>query len=418
MLASNKLSSFPSSPAIPPPHRYGGIITARKRTAIPLRAGDAFIVAGNGGVEGLWELTPAPSGVVILLQFVNNITLVHNGRLLLPGGVGWSLPAGSVAWAFSEGKGAWRVFPLRADGASLPPATMISSSGFVTIDSSYFGKTIFLDSTSGDIGLNIAAIAGLPAEWRIRLVRLSSANNITVIFNGSETCDGRNQARLISKGDAATIRTAPGGIFVTENARWMRRELIFNSSTTFIVLNEVPIGCLDYEIEGVAAGSSGAGSKITGPQRQGGGAAGAWGRKRISASLDTSLTITIPTGGAPVAASNNGTTGNPGGNLTAVGANLGTLTLQGGQAPFVGGAGGIGGAPSGAWDESARGEDGYTSENNGSQVGFGGSSRFGAGAKNNIGSPGDTGAGGSCSNHVNTSDMSGAGGNGRLLVHI
>jgi hypothetical protein len=421
MLASNKLSSHPSAPAIPPPRRYGGIIRANNLLATSLRAGDTYRIAGSGSID---RLPFAPAGTWFIAEFDGTPVIQHSAKLQCPFGSSYQINAGNVGLFFCIRDGIWKfaAFPDSrfVTNETIAATQSITTSGITNIDSNHHGKTLLLfpSTAGGDIGLQLTALANLPSNFFVRLIRVEGgANNVTVICNGAETCDGRVQSRLISQYDAATICKA-GAVFVTKDARWRRRELVFDSSGSLDVLANVPLGCLDYEIEAVAAGSSGGGSKITGTQRQGGGGAGAWGRKRVLASQDDSPDFTIGAGGAPVAASASGTNSNPGGNTTVTIAGIGTLTLNGAQAVFVGGAGAIGGTPGAGWDESAKGEDGYTSESNGSQVGFGGSSRFGAGAKNNVGSPGGVGAGGSCSNHTSGSDMSGAGGNGRLLVHI
>ena len=278
--------------------------------------------------------------------------------------------------------------PLAAD---IVAPSALTVSGNTTLDGTHSGKTILVDATAGSITLAVAAIASLPEPWFVRLVRIdASANTVTVDPNGSETIDGRTSARLLSQYDAATVRKA-GPVCVTEHVRWRRPEIVHNSSTTFTVLNEVPLGCLDYEVIGCAAGGSGAGSATSPAQRKGGGAAGAAGRRRIRADLDTSLTLTIGTGGAPVAASAGGANGNAGGNTTVVGMNcLGTLTLGGGGGGQVSTAGGDGGQRfSGAWDETLKGGDGFLFEQDSVAVGYGGDCPwFGLGGCANISTAG------------------------------
>jgi hypothetical protein len=324
---------------------------------------------------------------------------------------------------FTSGNTIWKW-----DGAKWVPATtnafgyyvVISAAGTTNLDSSYNGATVGIDCTAGSITLTITAIASLPLGWSVRLVRLdASANTITVDPNASETIDGRLSGRLISQYDQCTIRNI-GSVFITEDARWAHRILryVTTGATTWTILNEVPLGCPNYQVEGWSAGGSGGGSSTTG--RGGGGASGCYGRKAIRSSLDTSLTFNIGTGGAGVAGGTGGSVvaGNAGGNTTVVGTNLGTLTLPGGGGGQAGGAGGIEGTPSGAWDEFLSGTQGDVGS--GTQLGAGmgaNAPRGGGGGRSNVQSGGSIpGGGGACSNH--SSSNSGAGANGGVTVTI
>jgi hypothetical protein len=305
----------------------------------------------------------------------------------------------------------------------------VSSSGTTTLDGTHNGKTLFVDATAGNITLALTANGSLPANWLARLVRVDAgANTITVDPDGSETVDGRTTARLISQYDAATI-VKQGSNFVTRDARWRRRRIIYTPSGSphaFTIANEVPLGCPNYFLEAWAGGGSGGGAKIN-TQRSSGGGGGAHGNKLVPTALDTSLQCTVAQGGAPVAATASGQNGNTGGNTTVVGANLGTLALTGGGGGICAGGipnnGGSGGGFSGAWDEAIGGEHGAPSAGGTFALGTtfpgGGSPRGGHICVGNVATPGNVPGGGAItSNHTGGSDMSGAGADGRVVITI
>ncbi|UFZ05445.1 hypothetical protein LQG66_03775 [Bradyrhizobium ontarionense] len=112
---SNRASSFPATPQIPPLHRYGGVLASTPELAIHA-LGDAYWVEGTGTVRGLpgW-----PKGPPIHLYLVGRPTFLSSSKLLMPGGQNYTFSPGDSCWALPLGDGAWRVISI--DVAALSP---------------------------------------------------------------------------------------------------------------------------------------------------------------------------------------------------------------------------------------------------------------------------------------------------------
>lgn len=101
---TNRLSSNPATPAIPLPHRYGGIVDARAELALN-NFGDSYHLAGSGTVR---RITPLPPGPPVTLMLQAAASFVHSTQLLLPSGLDMLCQAGDVLTFASQGDGIWK----------------------------------------------------------------------------------------------------------------------------------------------------------------------------------------------------------------------------------------------------------------------------------------------------------------------
>jgi hypothetical protein len=119
---SNRASSFPAAPQLPPMHRYGGVLASTPELAMHAM-GDAYWVEGTGTVRGLpgW-----PKGPPIHLYLVGSPTFVNSSKLLMPGSQNYTFSPGDSCWALPLGDGVWRVIQIsRADGIPFVPGGML-----------------------------------------------------------------------------------------------------------------------------------------------------------------------------------------------------------------------------------------------------------------------------------------------------
>jgi hypothetical protein len=110
---TNKASSFPAASAMPPLHRYGGVLASTPELAMNV-IGDTYTVEGAGTVRTLpgW-----PKGPPITLYMVGSPTFVHSARLLMPGGRNYTFSPGDSCVLLPIGDGIWRVLKIfRVDG--------------------------------------------------------------------------------------------------------------------------------------------------------------------------------------------------------------------------------------------------------------------------------------------------------------
>lgn len=105
---TNRVSSLPAAPAIPLPHRHGGIVEAGNQLAIN-NLGDTYFVKGSRTVRELPALPPGPAVDLVILDAP---TFVHSSRLLLPGGANRTFKSGDLVRVYPIGDGMWRVWPL------------------------------------------------------------------------------------------------------------------------------------------------------------------------------------------------------------------------------------------------------------------------------------------------------------------
>lgn len=117
---TNKASSFPNASAMPPLHRYGGVLISSPE--LPMHVmGDAYWVEGTGTVRALpgW-----PKGPPIHLYLIGNPTFVNSSKLLMPGSQTYTFSPGDSCWVLPLGDGVWRVLSIsRADGIPYLPAS-------------------------------------------------------------------------------------------------------------------------------------------------------------------------------------------------------------------------------------------------------------------------------------------------------
>lgn len=275
------------------------------------------------------------------------------------------------------------------------------------------GKLI--DITSGTFTQTFDACATLGSGWFVYL-RNGGTGDITLDPNGSETIDGLTsyvmypgEVRLIQC-DVAALRTIVLNTFYK----------VFDTSGTFI---KPPGYAL---VEGMAWGGGASGSRNTsGFGGGGGGAAAGCPFRFVAASLASSVSVTIGSGGNPVTGSNAG--GLAGGSttfgslLTAPGAPAPSSATNGGDggsvvAGVTGWAGPTGLSGAGAASVYAGGAG--AGDNSGATAN-GGSSIYGAGGGGNgAATPGNggasvfAGAGGAGGNAANGSPGSAPGGGG------
>lgn len=274
------------------------------------------------------------------------------------------------------------------------------------------GKLI--DITSGTFTQTFNACSTLGSGWFVYL-RNGGTGDITIDPNASETIDGLTsyvmypgEVRLIQC-DGTALRT------IVLNAFYK----VFDTSGTFI---NPPGYAL---VEGMAWGGGASGSRNTVLGGGGGGGAAGCPFRFVTASLASSVSVTIGSGGNPVTGANSG--GLAGGSttfgslLTAPGAPAPTGATNGGSGGsvvdgVVGWAGPTGGAGAGSASVYAGGAG--AGENSGSAAN-GGSSIYGAGGGGNgVATPGNggtsvvAGAGGAGGNAVNGSPGSAPGGGG------
>ena len=239
--------------------------------------------------------------------------------------------------------------------------------------------------------------------------------------NGSATGDlsGTYPAPVVAKLQGVAVQSsAPASgdalVYVLGSTEWQSQPVtdVQAFSTAGVVVWTKPIGCKSVEIICIGGGGGGgsghahvSGSKGGGG---GGGGAGITAIKYAAADLPATLTLTIGaagTGGAGVAAPNNGNTGVAGGISTAISAGITYAYAVGGLAGAAGtNSGGAGGAASTAGDALYIGGAG----------GAGGTtSSVGATAGYSVGAPGGGGGGG-----MPGSGTAFAGGTGGTRLHI
>lgn len=181
----------------------------------------------------------------------------------------------------------------------------------------------------------------------------------------------------------------------------------------------VPAGTTELVIEGWGGGGSGGASNTASFQRASGAGGAGYFFKKYTGTMDSTLNITIGAGGTAVMSVSGGANGNSGGNTTVVGANLGTLTANGGSPGQNGIASGGQGGTATNGDQNLTGQDGQTSWSSATLFAAfagGDSPRGGRGGRSNVGVAGNVpGGGGSCSNHT-TSALSGSGGAGQVVI--
>jgi hypothetical protein len=225
---SNRASSFPAAPPIPPMHRYGGVLTSMPE--LPMHAlGDAYFVEGSATVLSM----PAwPKGPPILLHIIGNPTFVHSSKLLMPGRQNYTFSPGDSAWLLPLGDGVWRVITIsRADGIpfipsgmSLLPApqgrlTLTPGTAETTSDVATAGSVLYAPRDGNLVTLFDAAtgrwVPTVFAETAASLSGLAGLYDIFGYRNGSgafamETLawtDDANRATAIAKQDGIDVKS-------------------------------------------------------------------------------------------------------------------------------------------------------------------------------------------------------------------
>lgn len=421
---------------------YGQLLTLSNSSAVAVTLPQAtssfatfsFFVINKGA--GLVTITPTTSTI--------------NGAASLALAQGWG------AFIVSDGTNYQVLFgftsqttPAGARGSSGLNIDQLTSHG----DSSY-------NILSTDRVVGTSATLSAPRTWTLPLANsvnagqvllvadfasgVSAANTLSVARSGSDTINGATSAIVlqaanaaclfisdgISKWTAQTIGAAStagvstigglnGAVGLGRGLTTAGGTAIANTSWTITVITStnasqaVPGGTTEMILELWGGGGAG-GGQTGGSQRGPGGGGGQYGWHYYSGTMDSTLNITI--GAAGVAST--GATGGTGGATSAVGANLGTISVAGGVGALAGAnAGGAGGGGASNATFNIAGGDGMTPPGATTGAAAGGSSpRGGAGGARNIGTAGIVpGGGGSGENQAGGGAGNGA--KGQVIMY-
>lgn len=325
--------------------------------------------------------------------------------LTVAAGTGISVGAGGVALASIADKN----ILANISGASAAPSGSTLSAILDDVVSNAQGTLLMRDATGW------SALAPGTSGYFLKTQGASADATWAAIPGGGNMLSTNNLS------DVANAATAFGNI--KQNASLSATGVVKRWTLAIVTATNaswpVPAGTSEMMIEVIGAGGSGGAGNTTASQRGSGGGGGAYAFKHYTGTIDSTLNITIGSGGAAVTSVAGGANGNAGGDTSVVGTNLGTITAGGGAAGLANvNAGGAGGTATGG-DLNIDGEAGATSWSGTTlQAAFKGGSCYGGGfgGSVNVSTDGSIpGGGGSCGNHI-ASSPSGAGARGEVHV--
>ena len=171
--------------------------------------GNYFDITGTTTITSIGSLG---IGTVVMLHFDGILTLTHNATdLILPGGVDITTTSGDEAIFVEYASGDWRcVAYTKASGKAVARDTVVKKTATYTATAD--DDTILCDATSGAMTINLPTAVGISGKkYNIKKID-SSANNVTIDPNGTETIDGASTLAISGQYDSYTVQS--------DNANW------------------------------------------------------------------------------------------------------------------------------------------------------------------------------------------------------